>query len=234
MKIRINFGYNLRQMKFLILPLLLISLQSFAQCKTSKINPKGEKINCIDQNDLRQGKWVIKVESLRGEPGYEEEGFYKDGKKEGTWRLYTSIGDLFAIERYRWGNKDGVSQYFSMAGLTREESWKAVNPENPYDTIEVPDPANPYKVQMKVVKINGTSVKHGTWKYYDVETGRINKIEKFFLDKIEDPFKSAMAAGQGVDTTNGKPAKPAVKVKPPAVMEFEKKAAKRKVKVIDL
>jgi antitoxin component YwqK of YwqJK toxin-antitoxin module len=220
-------------MKLLLLPLLLISFQTFAQCKSSKLNPKGERINCVDQQDQRQGKWVNRIESLRGEPGYEEEGAYKDGKKEGTWRLYTLMGDLFAIERYRWGNKDGVSQYFSMAGLSREESWKAVNPENPYDTIEVPDPINPYKVQMKVVKIEGTSVKHGTWKYYDEETGRITKTEKYLLDKIEDPFKSAMAAGEALDSTKAKASKPAVKVKPPAVLEFEKKNAKRKIKVID-
>lgn len=218
-------------MKFLIIPLLLFSFHVSAQCKSSRKAANGETINCIDNNDLRQGKWSLRVEGLRGEPGYEEEGVYVDGKKEGIWRIYTMMGDLFAIERYRWGNKDGVSQYFNMAGLVREESWKAVNPENPYDTIDVPDPLDPYKVERKVIKMEGSAVKHGHWRYYN--DGLITKTEKFFLGKIDDPHKfipiSEMTAQ--ADTTK---AKAPAKVKPQAVLDFEKKnSGKKSIKVRD-
>jgi hypothetical protein len=179
---------------------------------------------------LKQGKWVVRKEGLRGEPGYEEEGIYIDGKKEGIWRLYTQMGDLFAVERYRWGNKDGLNQYFDIAGLIREESWKAVNPANPYDTVDVYDPVNPSKVFMKVVKIEGTSVKHGKWRYYDSQTGRIVKSESWFLDKIEDPNAFANLSSQVADTTTKKPV---AKVKPKEVAEFEKKLGKKGKKVID-
>ncbi len=221
-------------MKLLFIPLLLISLGSYAQCKTYKLSQNRDTINCTDVNDLKQGKWVVKVEGLRGEPGYEEEGIFMDSNKDGFWRVYTTMGDLYAIERYRWGHKDGISQYFSIMGLLREESWKAVNPKNPYDTIEVHDPIDPYKVEMKVVKIDGSTVKHGSWKYY--EGGLITKQENYFLDKLEDPFKSLMAGGNSyvIDTIPGikKPAGP--KEKPQAVLDFEKKnSGKKKVKVID-
>src|SRR5690242_13195394 len=100
-EIKSNFEKtNLRDMRFLIISFLLISFNGYSQCKSYILSPRGETLNCIDQKDLKQGKWVVKVDGVRGEPGYEEEGTYKDGKKEGTWRVYTLMGDLFAIENY--------------------------------------------------------------------------------------------------------------------------------------
>ncbi|WP_207496905.1 hypothetical protein [Aridibaculum aurantiacum] len=217
-------------MKFLFFPLLLLSFHVSAQCKSSRKAANGETINCIDNNNLKQGKWSVKVDGLRGEPGYEEEGIYKDGKKEGVWRIYTLMGDLFAIERYRWGQKDGVSQYYSMAGIAREESWKAVNPENPYDTIDVPDVYDPYKVQRKVIKIEGEAVKHGTWRYYN--DGMISRTEKYFLGKKEDP--NQLGATTMIEVPVDSVKKAPAKVKPQAVLDFEKKnAGKKNVKFRD-
>jgi hypothetical protein len=221
-------------MKLLILPLILISFSGIAQYKNYKLTSKGDTINIVDKNDLRQGRWVVKVDGVRGEPGYEEEGVYKDGKKEGVWRAYTSMGDLFAIERYRWGNKDGINQYYDIAGLTRQESWKAVNPDNPFDTVDVYDPIDPTKIRRQVVKIEGTSVKHGTWKYFDSRSGTVTSTEKYFLDKKEDPMQKAMAGeGSSTDSTNSKTTKAPVKPKPKEVLDFEKKIGKKKIKVID-
>jgi hypothetical protein len=31
---------------------------------------------------------VVHVESLRGEPGYEEEGVFENNRKEGEWRIF--------------------------------------------------------------------------------------------------------------------------------------------------
>lgn len=220
-------------MKWLFLSLFFISFAASSQWKSYHLSNNGDTINCIDKNDLKQGKWSVKIDGVRGEPGYEEEGVYKDGKKEGLWRVYTSMGDLFAVERYRWGNKDGKSQYYSIAGPVREESWKSVNPANPYDTVDVIDPADPSKVERRVVKIEGSSVKHGTWKYFDNASGSIIKTESYFLDRLEDPTKMMSANGNAVsiDSTTAK-AKTS-KVKPREVLEFEKKAGKKKLKVID-
>jgi antitoxin component YwqK of YwqJK toxin-antitoxin module len=217
-------------MKWLFFSFLFLSFAAKAQWKSYRITSKNDTINCIDKNDLRQGRWAIKIEGLRGEPGRDEEGVYKDGKKEGIWRIYTTMGDLYAIENYRWGNKDGKSQYFNISGIVREESWKAVNPANPYDTVDVYDPVDPNKVYRQVVKIEGSSVKHGTWNYYD--NGLITKSENYFLDKRQDAFSNAGSAVK--DTSNNqKTAKEPVKAKPKEVLEFEKKVGKKKVKVID-
>lgn len=221
-------------MKLIILPLLFISFVSFSQWKSYRIANNGDTINCIDKNDLRQGKWSIKVESIRGEPGYTQEGIYKNGKKEGIWRTYTTKGDLLSVERFRWGNKDGKSQYYNIAGLVREESWKAVNPDNPYDTIDVYDPVDPTKVERKVIKMEGSSVKHGSWKYFDTQSGSVVKTENYFLDKLEEPAKNLAENDNAFlsDSTNKKNIK-AQKTKPKEVLDFEKKIGKKKVKVID-
>ena len=220
-------------MKFFIIPFLLLSFGGYAQCKSYQLNAKRDTVNCIDQKDLRQGMWVNRYESLRGEPGYEEEGLYKDGKKESVWRLYSLMGDLVAVERFRWGNKDGISQYYSIAGIIRQESWKAVNPDNPYDTVDVPDPLDDGRVQRVVVKMEGSSVKHGTWKFYQPGTGELSKTENYFLDKLEDPNKKFFDTAGG-EVLKDSIDKPKPKVKPAAVLEFEKKnAGKKTIKTID-
>jgi hypothetical protein len=50
--------------------------------------------------------------------------------KEGGWRLYYAGRRSGRTRKTRWGNKDGVCQYFNKAGaLIREEGWRAMNPE---------------------------------------------------------------------------------------------------------
>ena len=200
------------------------------------ISVKGDTINCTDKKKLKQGKWVIKVDALRGEPGYEEEGEFYDDKREGPWRRYNLTGDLLAMENYRWGFKDGKQMYFTPLGdLMREEAWRAVNPENPYDTIEVPDLNNPMVTMSKVVKHDASELRHGTWKYYDPSTGRITKTESFSygmkLDAMGRPIMdSSTANNKPVKTSeSSQPAK-----KPAAVEEWEKKqSGKKSIKVRD-
>jgi hypothetical protein len=216
-------------MKWFFVLFLTISFAANAQWKSYRITSSNDTINCVDKNDLKQGRWAIKIEGLRGEPGRDEEGVFRDGKKEGIWRTYTSMGDLYAIENYRWGNKDGKCQYYNITGIVREESWKAVNPDNPYDTIDVYDPVDQNKMHRQIVKIEGSSVKHGTWNFY--EDGLIKRSENYFLDKRQDIFKPGVTEGEVAADT--KATKAPTKTKPKEVMEFEKKVGKKKVKVID-
>lgn len=221
-------------MRWVLLILVMNALNVSAQCKTYRIGVHGDTLNCTDVNNLKQGKWVSRYETLRGEPGFEEEGEYKEGKKEGIWRKYSLQGDILAIERYQFGFKNGNQQYFSLAGLEREESWKAVDPKNPYDTVEVPDLNDPKKVELRRIKLEGSSLKHGTWKYYDAGAGTIVKVENYVFDKLEIPGakKDIIAAATTTDSATVKkaPAKP----KPAEVLEYEKKnSGKKKIKVRD-
>lgn len=227
-------------MRYLFALFLLISVGVHAQWKNYIIGPKGDTLNRISVKGVKQGPWVIHIDELRGERGYEEEGYFVNGLKEGTWRRFSLEGDLIAVENYRWGNKDGKCMYMDNQGNpVREESWRAFDPANPYDTVNVYDVNDPTKVvSKKVVKVDGVSFKHGTWKYYDGMTGAVAKTENWYMNKPairqgDDLVPIAVSDGNQpiiMDTATKKKTMP----KPQAVLEYEKKNAnKKKIKVRD-
>jgi hypothetical protein len=218
-------------MRWILILSILISFNGYSQWSSYIIGIKGDTLNCVDKAGLRQGRWVVRYDEVRGEKGYEEEGIYVDGKKEGLWRQYSLEGDLIAAENYRWGNKNGVCQYYTRNGeLLREEGWRAVNPLNPYDTVEVADwEKDPLGLITKtvVVKLEGSSVKHGQWKYYEPQTGYVVKTETYVLGTLDN--------GPKKDLTNVEdPEKKKQVAKPKEVLDFEKKnSGKKKIKVRD-
>jgi hypothetical protein len=150
------------------------------------LTSNGDTINRVDKQKKKQGPWVVRLEEVRGEPGYEEEGYFLDDKKEGAWKRFSLMGDLIAREAYKWGYRDGKQEYFTIMGdLVREESWKSVNPINPYDTIIVPDIDKPDVMVEKVIKHESAEIKHGTWNFYNTTNGTIVKTEKYFFGKLE-------------------------------------------------
>lgn len=197
---------------------------AYSQWKSYIISPKGDTLNCVDQSGKKQGRWVIHVDELRGEPGYEEEGVFKNNRKEGLWRNYTLGGDISGVEFYKWGLKDGVCQYFGMNGtLLREESWRAINPDKEYDTLQVEDVDHLYTYKTVIVKNEGAAIKDGIWKYYDPSTGMVARQETYTVGKLEHPTTQQTAAAPAPKTV----------AKPKEVLEFEKKIGKKKVRVQD-
>jgi hypothetical protein len=220
-----NKFLKIQKLAFIILLLQFFFTKGYAQYKTYELTASRDTINAIDKKELKQGKWVIKIGEVRGEPGYEEEGIFKNGKKDGVWRRYNLNGDLIAIEKYKYGGKDGIQQYYTMMGdLGREEGWKAYNPDAPYDTIPIYGTGSNEIINYKIVKAEQYSVKHGTWKFYDPTTGRLIRSETYdrgFLPKEPDT---------NVATTSDK----TKKVKPAEVLLYEKKnSGKKKVKTRD-
>lgn len=214
-------------MRWILIFALLLSQTSRAQWKDYIIGVNGDTLNRVDQQDRKQGPWVIHHDSLRGEPGFEEEGYFKNNRKEGEWRLFSLMGDLVGVENYRWGFKDGICRYYTSEGQLRlEQSWKALNPDKEYDTIDVEDPDHFDTYKQVVVKNEGAAIKHGEWKYYDPQTGTIVRTETYTLGKLENG-----------NTANNqlKPTAPAGKIaKPKEVLEFEKRnAGKKRIKVKD-
>ena len=220
-----NKFLKIQKLVFIIVGLLFFFTNGFAQFKTYDLTANRDTINAVDKKDQKQGKWVIRVAELRGEPGYDDEGIFKNGKKEGVWRRYNLNGDLIAIENYKYGGKDGKQQYFTMMGdLGREESWHAYNPDAPYDTIPIYGQGSNEILSYKIVKAEQYSVKHGIWKFYDPITGRLIRSETYnlgFLPKEPDT---------NVVVTDNK----TKKVKPVEVLQYEKKnSGKKKVKTRD-
>ena len=170
-----------------IIEVVLIS-SSFAQYKEYKLNAKGDTINAINQKGEKQGRWVVHTDEIRGEPGYEEEGTYKKGVKDGYWRRYNLDGDLIGVEHYILGGKDGLQQYFTYLGdLVREENWKGYNPDAPYDTVAVYGTGSGEIIDYKIVKAEPYSVKDGEWKYYEPGSGRLIKTELWARNNLVLP-----------------------------------------------
>jgi hypothetical protein len=225
--------FNYFHMRLLFLAVVLLSCHAaFAQCQTYKLTRTGDTINCLDKNNLKQGKWVVHVDPLRGNPGYDEEGEFLNDNKEGIWRKYSTMGDLLAIESYKWGKKNGVSQYYTIAGLEREESWLAMDPKKKYDTIDVPRLDDPNTYDQVVVENSGKSYKHGSWKWYRPGSNTLVRNEIYVLNKLQEPeVKPEDAAAS--DSTAAAKKEEQKKVKPKEVADYEKKNSGKTRKVRD-
>ena len=213
------------QQLILIFPLLFVLMISGnAQYKNFKLSQTGDTLNAVDKNGLKQGKWVNTIGEIRGEPGFEEEGFYKNDKKTGVWRKYNTTGDLTAVENYLFGGKDGLQEYFTFLGyLEKQEEWRGFNPDAPYDTIPVYGPGNNEIIDYKIVKAEQYSVPNGDWKYFD-QNGRMLKMERYDRGKLllnSEPVKKETVVKTETD-------KPQEKVKTKEVLEYEKKYSKKK------
>ena len=221
-----NSLLKLRQLILIGIGLFFFLLSGKAQYKNYSLSANGDTLNIIDKNDLKQGKWVTTVGEIRGEPGYDEEGLYKDNEKTGPWRKYTSTGDILAIENFRLGGKDGRQEYFNFLGiLQRQEEWKGYNPDFLFDTIAVYGNESNEILSYKIVKALPYSVKNGEWKYFDSE-GRILKTEKYdrgFLVIAPDK-NTAVKENPKVET----PEKEKEKVKTKEILDYEKKYSKKK------
>ena len=67
-------------MRILILLPLIISLSATAQWKSFIMSPRGDTLNRVDQKGFKQGPWVVHQDELRGEQGYDEQGYFVDDK----------------------------------------------------------------------------------------------------------------------------------------------------------
>ncbi|MEO6546891.1 MAG: hypothetical protein ABIN94_02790 [Ferruginibacter sp.] len=226
---------HLRLIVSIIAVSMLMQIHASAQYKSFSLSPKGDTLNAIDKKGLKKGKWVITVGELRGEPGYEEEGFYKNDKKDGPWRRYNTTGDILAIENYRFGGKDGQQEYFNFLGeLLRHEEWHAYNPDQPFDTIPIYGTGSNEIISFKIVRSQQYSVPHGEWKYYE-QGGRLAKYEKYdrglLLKDKGDEDIAAATAGKKEEVDDSPAGKPKVKTK--EILEYEKKYSKKKRKKLE-
>jgi len=220
---------KIRQLFLLTTMLFLFFTDGMAQYKSYKLNAEGDTLNAIDKKDMKQGKWVLHVDPIRGEPGYEEEGIYKNNNKEGIWRKYSLQGDIIAVEVYKLGGKDGIQQYYTYLGdLIREESWRGYDPDAPYDTVAVYGEGNNEIIDYKIIKAEQYSVKHGEWKFYEAGSGRLVKVEKYDRGHLEIPGDNKKPVVVAAPAEKKKEVQ-----KTPEMLEWEKKNKGKKNVVRD-
>jgi hypothetical protein len=176
-------------MRSITIVFLFISIVSQAQLKSYILGRRGDTLNRVDQQNLKQGPWVVSVPEYRGERAYEEEGSYLNDLKEGLWKRFSLEGVKIAEENYRWGKLNGKQQYFSYnGGLMRIENWRAFDPAKAYDTVSIYDLKDPDKeIDRIAVKNEGPSMKHGVFTYYDPRTGNVLLVENYIMNKLQDP-----------------------------------------------
>ncbi len=229
-------------MRFIFLLSLFISMSGAAQWKSFILTKRGDTLNRVDMQGRKQGPWSVSVPDLRGERGYEEEGYFENDLREGTWKRFSLEGVKIAEENYRWGKLNGRQQYFTYnGGLQRVESWRAMDPKAAYDTVAIYDMKDPSKIiDWVVIKNEGVAMRHGKWIYYDPREGTVESTENWVMNKIQTEAPATGEDGEiGILTTSdGKTKSDTVGKKtiskPQAILDYEKKnSGKKKVKVRD-
>ncbi len=223
-------------MRLILILSLFISFQATAQWKSFIISVRGDTLNRVDQAGKKQGPWVIHVEPLRGEEGYDEQGYFVDDRKVELWKRFSLQGDKIAEENYRWGSLDGKSRYYTRTGgLVREESWRAIEPGKSFDTVDVTDINDPSRVLDRViVKVEGSTVRHGEWTYYDPEWGTITKTENWWMDKIKNGDAIPGDDDEEIRPIDVGKKTPKAQTKPQAILDYEKKnSGKKKIRARD-
>ena len=136
--------------------------------------------------------------------------------------LYTRLtGDLIAVENFIHGGKDGLQQYYNYLGdIEREENWKGFNPDSPYIFIPIYGTGSGEILEMKKVKAEPYSVKHGFWKYYE-PGGRLLRTDEYLNNQLVIPKPKETTV------SNDAPKKKEVP-KTPEMIEWEKKNSGKK------
>lgn len=227
-------------MRLILICTLFISTTAFGQWKSYIISVKGDTLNRVDMDGKKQGPWSIHVDELRGERGFEEEGYFENDLKTGTWKRYSLQGVKIAEENYSWGKLNGKQQYFTyFGGLERVENWRAMDPKVAFDTVSVYDLHDPSKeIDRVIVKNEGVSMKHGTWTYYDPREGTIEATEHYVMNKLQTDNGSGDDDIQLIGVSKTKAASdslqrandPALKM----IKQYEKEnSGKKRIKVRD-
>lgn len=156
------------------------------------------KNNQTDSKNQKQGAWIENVPELRGEPGYSWEGVYKNNRKEGVWKKYTTSGSIIAEEMYKNNVLNGPAKYYFNDGkLMSRGNFVATDIDGQKDTIRVLDPATNEEREVEIVR-QGNPVMHGEWRVFDEETGKYSTQYYEYGELRDAP----------VDTSAAKAAKP--------------------------
>ena len=166
----------------LLFILLLTATGSYAQ-QHEEGRERERPVNLTDNKGKRHGMWVLNFEARHGDRAYTEIGTYVHGKRYGAWYKIDSEGDLMAIENYANNTLNGEVKYYDMGKLYCEGNYRGLNPNNLYDTIMVEDPVTGFQKLVSVPTERG-SVRHGTWAFYDMETGRLIREELYQVDEL--------------------------------------------------
>lgn len=166
-------------MRYLIVILFsCLSLSAAAQQEKQT-----SSLNQVDKKGRKEGMWFVQHPERMGEDAFSEFGNYVTGRKNGMWYRLDNIGQITAIERFRNDVLDGEVKYFEQGKLVCIGHYRGLNTDQKYDTILVMDPVTHYEKLTPIPTDRGT-LKHGLWRYYDPQTGRLIREEEYVVDEV--------------------------------------------------
>lgn len=145
--------------------------------------PGTEKLNQRDAKGRQHGPWYSLQPARMGEPSFSEFGSYDHGRKTGVWYRFDGESQLVSVEHYRNNVLDGEVKYFEAGQLTCIGHYRGLNPSQEYDTIIVTHPITGLE-QLVPVRSDRGSLRHGLWRYYDAQTGRLIREEEYQVDDL--------------------------------------------------
>lgn len=95
----------------------------------------GDTVNVIENNRLKQGRWVLLGKDKKGKKykyyknnQITEDGFYKDNKKVGLWKTYHQTGKVETEIKYVNDEANGLGKFYDKEGkLVAEGELKGKN-----------------------------------------------------------------------------------------------------------
>ncbi len=156
--------------------LFLFAIPTFAQNESEAINRR-------DADGKAHGIWYSETKAIRGEPAQRSFGRYDHGMKMGMWYLSDEMGNITAIENYKYNVLDGEVKYFEKGRLTCIGHYRGLNPKVAIDTFYVEHPETGLEYMVAVPTERGT-VRHGLWRFYDELSGRLIREEQYQIDEL--------------------------------------------------
>lgn len=160
--------------------LLLCTAGAKAQTQSQE---KPQTLNQVDTKGQRNGLWWLSKPERMGEPAYTEFGMYDHGSKMGPWYKMNSEGEVTAIENFKNNVLNGEAKYFEQGHLYCIGNYRGLNPKNMYDTVIVTDPVTGAE-SLRAVRTDRGHLRHGLWRYYDPQTGRLIREEEYQVDDL--------------------------------------------------
>lgn len=186
----------MKKILYILLPIFVCSISS-AQSYTID---KGDTINVIDANNLKQGFWRI-FGKMKPLPGYEpeqvvEEGNYESSRKQGLWKNFFPNGKLKSEIAYVNSRPNGTYKtYFENGQVEEEGNWENTRNTGGFKRYH----ENGQTAQQFV--FNETGKRDGKQVYFyengqvmieaDIEAGKEKFVKEFYEDgsiKAEKSF----------------------------------------------
>ncbi len=188
---------------FLLLLLIPASIV-FSQSKYEVMpdhKPAKPPVNRLDSLGQRHGLWWINVPERMGEDATYESGAYEHGKRLGVWVVMNVGGDIISQETYRNDVLDGEVKYYELGKLYCIGHYRGLNPKQAFDTIVVVDPESQLEAY-RIVPTDRSTMRHGTWKYFNPVNGALLKQEEYQVDELIS--KQEYIVSQKTDSLYGK------------------------------